>query len=1591
MKKGIFPRIFAAIMVIVMLAVSCVSVCAVSISAPSAENEDDVCYTLSFENGVLSLKLNPDKLYDMLSDGDVTKEELIQFIPEDVLDTLQKGRELTIDDLTTLAANYITVDDIKALVDLVPTDVLSKYFSLDMLTSVITVNEILSLIPVDEVFNSIDPADLDALLTEDVLKIALNETVKEKLLTEDFLNHLINNTTIVDDAFGKEEIKQNLSNLVDGDVVNKMIQDAEIGPNVTELLSSTTVMHRILEKATENGDLYKLEQYFFADNHRDALNEFIDDPSVDAALVKVDAIRDYLLLPDTIDVLVDKKVITADNITNIFTTEQLKTFVNADVVNALLGSTDFVNSLFGNTTLMNSVLSDAELISTMAANGYFSAYVSTEELLNDPSLDIDAAVEKCGVTQDDVLALFDDAALREIYANYGQDVTVRELMNGGYLTAEQIQEEFPEITLKKLIEEEAISVATVRNHVTNDEIKDLITNNAEARELLTTSVFNNSDFNIGDYWDDIDLSILVENVNSEDISEFIKNNLGIYNNLVKEMHPHDILTAVGIENVKNIIHENVADVIEEVGLSLVFAHFNRDDIVNTLGGYSAFITKGYITFDEIITVAGTASNLLKFFDTNDIIEALGVSFILEYVSVDDIVDAAGGYSQLFALYSNDELIAIVKAIGTDKIQQLIQDNGIIETLDVKQIAKDAIELLKEKKPEIKELIKTLANNALSFLLTEVDGIYINDVKVFNAGAFDLNKIIVELLRSIPDIEDFLNLTDYERFAGITLTAVIGGNEYSLGVEVGFTSSPDKLQQLMKKYADMFRLDVSDLGKIEVDLTIPSVASDIYARLLNSDRLPDTLKEKLVLLPSTTVNDVKDVIAGITEDELEAMTEALADQLDKIREKAESADIPSNAITDKAEEIADPIVERLVNAFTSVDNLARLQDTVIKLLGKLPESLADARILDLYNGDGNFSAAKDISVDILDYIALPEEAQLLFESTTITAGASIDLTVNNLRKLDIVLSDGSTFSTLLPAGASLDVLDTVDRLGDAGFSYSDESLGNEMIDADATVYSNDLYSVTFMANGKQVDKIYYVYGTEEITEPPILDEYKKDGYTVDWSEYTLNSEKSLTVELDYQEITYYAYFYANKTDAEPYATRTFTISDVRANVLKDVPAVPEETGYTVAWEAYELRLENINVYAVYTPITYTAIFMADGVEVGRDTFTIEDTALDLPTVPAKTGYTGAWGEYKIKAEDIIVTAVYTPIKYTATFVANGVEVGTVEFTMDNTSLTEPDVPAKTGYTGAWEEYTIKAENITINAVYTPIKYIAIFLADGVEVDRVEFTVEDTSIDEPDVPAKTGYTGKWSDYTLEPKTITVNAVYTPIVYTATFVADGKVVGTVQFTVEDKSIPEPAVPEKEGYTGAWEAYELGACDITINAVYTEESGGSSSFWWWILIVIAVIVIIGIAVYFILNKRGGNTPPAPEPEPVVEPEPEPVAEPEPIIPVEIPEELDAETADTLMTDDAALEGVIISEGEAATGQRAIINIGDIEVNFNDGDTVTLDALKEKKLVPNAAKRLKVLAGGTISKALTVEANSFSVQAVKMIRLTGGTVIQKK
>src|SRR6201995_2769757 len=67
-------------------------------------------------------------------------------------------------------------------------------------------------------------------------------------------------------------------------------------------------------------------------------------------------------------------------------------------------------------------------------------------------------------------------------------------------------------------------------------------------------------------------------------------------------------------------------------------------------------------------------------------------------------------------------------------------------------------------------------------------------------------------------------------------------------------------------------------------------------------------------------------------------------------------------------------------------------------------------------------------------------------------------------------------------------------------------------------------------------------------------------------------------------------------------------------------------------------------------------------------------------------------------------------------------------------------------------------------------------------------------------------------------------------------------------------------------------------------------------------------------------------------------------------------------------------------------VNLKDLEARFEAGDAVTLEALKAKGLATRKDVPVKVLAKGSVTKALTVHAHGFSASARAAIEAAGGT-----
>lgn len=68
-------------------------------------------------------------------------------------------------------------------------------------------------------------------------------------------------------------------------------------------------------------------------------------------------------------------------------------------------------------------------------------------------------------------------------------------------------------------------------------------------------------------------------------------------------------------------------------------------------------------------------------------------------------------------------------------------------------------------------------------------------------------------------------------------------------------------------------------------------------------------------------------------------------------------------------------------------------------------------------------------------------------------------------------------------------------------------------------------------------------------------------------------------------------------------------------------------------------------------------------------------------------------------------------------------------------------------------------------------------------------------------------------------------------------------------------------------------------------------------------------------------------------------------------------------------------------------INIIELEKLFNDGDTISMETLKEKKLYNKADKSVKILGYGTLTKKFTFEGITLSDSAKEKVTKAGGTI----
>lgn len=207
-------------------------------------------------------------------------------------------------------------------------------------------------------------------------------------------------------------------------------------------------------------------------------------------------------------------------------------------------------------------------------------------------------------------------------------------------------------------------------------------------------------------------------------------------------------------------------------------------------------------------------------------------------------------------------------------------------------------------------------------------------------------------------------------------------------------------------------------------------------------------------------------------------------------------------------------------------------------------------------------------------------------------------------------------------------------------------------------------------------------------------------------------------------------------------------------------------------------------------------------------------------------------------DLAITARWTPVEYTISYAntKGAINNNPAKYHIESDNIVLQSL-VREGYRfDGWylgnekvtDIPTGSTGNITLTATWTACDYMITYknTKDATNNNPNGFTTDSAAITLTDLE-KEGYTfdgwynGNTKVTTIPSGTvgnITLTAQWTPISYTATFTADGSIVATRYFTIEDSVISNiPNVPSKAGYTGAWSNYSLGTSNVVIPAVYT------------------------------------------------------------------------------------------------------------------------------------------------------------------------------
>ncbi|HAQ55993.1 MAG TPA: hypothetical protein DCR44_01080 [Acholeplasmatales bacterium] len=278
-----------------------------------------------------------------------------------------------------------------------------------------------------------------------------------------------------------------------------------------------------------------------------------------------------------------------------------------------------------------------------------------------------------------------------------------------------------------------------------------------------------------------------------------------------------------------------------------------------------------------------------------------------------------------------------------------------------------------------------------------------------------------------------------------------------------------------------------------------------------------------------------------------------------------------------------------------------------------------------------------------------------------------------------------------------------------------------------------------------------------------------------------------------------------------------------------PSNPTKTGYTfTGWDTgYGSITSDLWVEATYDIFYYTATFKDyDGTTLSTSTV-LNGTAATAPASPTRVGYQfNGWDtSFASLTGNITVTATYTPILYTATFLNDdGSPLGTSTVGYGE-SATAPSVPGRSNYYfSGWDtSFSFMTASITVRAIFHINQYTVTFYDWDGSVLQSSLVDYQSSVVPPDDFTRTGYTfngwSPWGPFDSITYSQSFTACYDINRYAVTFLYWNGATLSSQMVNYGSSAQVPDVPTRTGYTfTGWDrSFAAITADTTIQSLWS------------------------------------------------------------------------------------------------------------------------------------------------------------------------------